>query len=104
MDVRPGGRWRFLCRNEDGSESAFSGTYREVVPPERLTWTIEFEPGPGSVHVEAMTLEDLGQRTRLIITARFETSEDRDGWMGAGMEGGRNETFERLDELLARDA
>jgi hypothetical protein len=55
------------------------------------------------LHVEAMTLEDLGQRTRLITTARFETSEDRDGWMGAG-EGGMNETFERLDELLTRDA
>ena len=36
MDVRPGGAWRFVQRGPDGSEFAFNGEYREIVPPERL--------------------------------------------------------------------
>ena len=35
MDVRPGGSWRFVMRDADGSETGFRGTYREVTPPER---------------------------------------------------------------------
>ena len=36
MDVRPGGAWRFVCRDPQGNEYAFKGTYLEVVPPEKL--------------------------------------------------------------------
>ena len=52
MDVRPGGSWRFIARNADGSESAFRGTYREITPPERIVQTFEWEPMPGHVSVE----------------------------------------------------
>jgi uncharacterized protein YndB with AHSA1/START domain len=41
MDVRPGGSWRFVIRNSDGSETGFRGTYREVAPPERIVQTFE---------------------------------------------------------------
>src|SRR5215207_6059321 len=47
MDVRPGGDWRFVHRNSDGSETAFRGTYREVTPPERIVNTFEWEGMPG---------------------------------------------------------
>ena len=46
MDVRPGGSWRFVFRDADGSESAFRGTYKEVTPPERLVQTFEWEGMP----------------------------------------------------------
>jgi uncharacterized protein YndB with AHSA1/START domain len=105
MDVRAGGDWRFISRDEDGSETAFRGTYREVVAPERIVQTFEWEGMPGHVAVESAELEDLGDgRTRVVTTSLFHTTEERDGMLGSGMETGMNETYERLDELLARQA
>ncbi|HUO71122.1 MAG TPA: SRPBCC family protein [Solirubrobacteraceae bacterium] len=102
MDVRPGGSWRFLVRDREGAETAFRGTYREVTPPERLVQTFEWEGMPGHVSVETATFDDLGERTRLTMTSLFHTTEERDGMLGSGMEGGMNETYIRFDELLAR--
>jgi uncharacterized protein YndB with AHSA1/START domain len=101
MDVSPGGSWRFVSHGADGSETAFRGTYREVVAPERIVQTFEWEGMPGHVSVETATFEDLGDRTRLTTTALFHTTEERDGMLSSGMEGGMNETYARLDALLA---
>jgi uncharacterized protein YndB with AHSA1/START domain len=103
MDVRTGGRWRFLIRNPDGSESGFRGAYREVSAPDRIIQTFEWEGMPGHVSVETATFEDLGDgRTKVTTVSLFHTTEERDGMIASGMEGGMNETYERLDELLAR--
>jgi uncharacterized protein YndB with AHSA1/START domain len=104
MDVRAGGSWRFVARNPDGSETAFRGTYREVTATERIVQTFEWEGMPGHVCVETATFEDLGDRTRVITTSIFHTTEERDGMLGSGMERGMNETYARLDELLAGDS
>jgi uncharacterized protein YndB with AHSA1/START domain len=102
-DVRPGGSWRFVIRNDsDGGENAFRGTYREIVPPERLVLTFEWEGLPGHVSVETAVFEDLGKRTKVITTSLFHTTEERDGTLSSGMERGMNDTYARLDELLAR--
>jgi len=102
MDVRPGGSWRFVFREEDGSEMGFRGTYREVTPPERIVQTFEWEGMPGHVSVETAVFEDLGDRTKVTTTSVFHTTEERDGMLNSGMEGGMNETYQRLDELLER--
>jgi uncharacterized protein YndB with AHSA1/START domain len=103
MDVRQGGSWRFVHRIADGSETAFRGTYREVTPPERIVQTFEWEGMPGHVSVETAEFHDLGDgRTKVVTTSLFHTNEERDGMLSSGMEGGMNETYERLDELLAR--
>jgi uncharacterized protein YndB with AHSA1/START domain len=104
MDVSPGGSWRFVSQDSDGSETAFRGTYREVVAPERIVQTFEWEGLPGHVSVETATFEDLGDRTRLTTTTLFHTTEERDRMLSSGMERGMNETYARLDELLARPA
>jgi uncharacterized protein YndB with AHSA1/START domain len=102
MDVRPGGAWRFVGRDPDGSETAFRGTYREVTPPERIVQTFEWEGMPGHVVVETATFEDLGGRTRVTAHSLFHTSEERDGMLDSGMERGLTETHDRLAELLAQ--
>ena len=63
--------------------------------------TFEWEGMPVHVCVETATFEDLGDRTRVITTSIFHTTEERDGMLGSGMERGVNETYTRLDELLA---
>jgi uncharacterized protein YndB with AHSA1/START domain len=102
MEPRTGGTWRFVVRNSDGSESGFRGTYREVTPPERIVQTFEWEGMPGHVSVETAVFEDLGDRTKVTTLSLFHTTEERDGMLASGMEGGMNETYARLDELLAR--
>ncbi|MEO8688521.1 MAG: SRPBCC family protein [Solirubrobacteraceae bacterium] len=102
MDVRTGGSWRFVMRDADGGETGFRGTYREITPPERIVQTFEWEGMPGHVSVETAVFEDLGDRTKVITTSIFHTTEERDGMLNSGMEGGLNETYARLDELLAR--
>ena len=63
--------------------------------------TFEWEGMPGHVSVETAEFEDLGEQTRVVTTSVFHTAEERDGMLGSGMEGGMNETYQRLDELLA---
>jgi uncharacterized protein YndB with AHSA1/START domain len=102
LDARAGGRWRFVSQDSNGEEAAFRGVYREVVAPERIVWTFEWEGMPGHVSVETAVFEDLGDgRTRVIADTVFHTGAERDGMLDSGMERGMNETFARLDELLA---
>jgi uncharacterized protein YndB with AHSA1/START domain len=100
MDFRPGGAWRFVERAADGSEYGFRGAYRDIVRPERITWTFEFEGAPGHIVVETMTFEDLGGRTRIIGTSVFDTVEDRDEMYNSGMARGASEAYDRLDVVL----
>ncbi len=100
LDLRPGGQWRYIQREADGTEYAFSGEYREVTPPERLVNTFEFEPMPGHVIVDTAVFEDLDGQTKVTVTSVFQSVEDRDGMLASGMEGGANESWDRLGELL----
>ena len=102
MDVRPGGQWRYIQRAPDGTEYAFNGEYREVAPPERLVSTFEFEGMPGHIAIDAAQFDERDGKTTLTVTSTFTTKEERDGMLQSGMEGGANETWDRLAELLAR--
>ena len=99
-DLRPGGSWRIVQRDSGGNEFAFHGEYREIVPPERIVRTFEFEGMPGHVSVETLVLTEQGGKTTLTPTALFDSKEDRDGMIASGMEGGANESMERLAEYL----
>ncbi len=104
MEPRTGGRWRFVDVGQDGSENAFQGAYREVTAPERVVQTFEWEGMAGHVCVETTTFEDIGDgRTKVTTVSLFHTTDERDGMLGA-MEGGVDETYERMDELLAKTA
>ncbi len=105
MDVRPGGQWRFINRDAEGNEYAFHGVYHEVLAPERIIDTFEFEglPETGHVTLETMKLEALpGGRTKLTVQSVFQSVADRDGMLQGGMEEGVNETYDRLADLLKK--
>jgi len=90
MDVRPGGKWRF-----DTGHGVVEGEFREVDPPERLVQTFQN-------HLQTLEFEDLGERTKLTQTMRFETTEQRDTTMQYGVEEGAKDGFARVDEVLQR--
>lgn len=102
FDLRPGGRWRMRNIAPDGGEHAFRGEFREVTPPERIVWTFEYEPLPGHVSVETLTLSARDGRTLLIVDDVFSSAEDLEAMLESGMESGATESYERLDDLLAR--
>ncbi len=102
MDVEPGGSWRFVVRQQDGDETAFRGTFKELDPPELSVRTFEWEGMPGHVLLETTVFEDLGGSTKVTTTMLFDTTEERDGMRASGMERGVSETYARLDELFAR--
>ncbi len=104
MDVRPGGAWRFVQRDAEGHEYAFHGVYREIAPPERVVWTFEFEGMPGHVSVETATFEEEAGKTTFTSTSVLPSVEDRDGMLQSGMEAGATESYDRLAELLEREA
>ncbi|MBA2597629.1 MAG: SRPBCC family protein [Chloroflexia bacterium] len=101
MDVRPGGTWRFVHRDQDGAEYGFHGEYREVVPPERLVSTFEFEGMPGHVLVDTATFTEVDGKTKVTVTSLFASGEDLQGMMDSGMEAGARESWDRLAELLS---
>jgi len=100
VDFRPGGAWRMVERDSEGQEWGFRGEVREVAPPERIVQTFEFEGMPGHISVETMNLEDLGGRTRITVTSRFASVEDRNGMLQSGMEQGAGESYDRLEAYL----
>jgi uncharacterized protein YndB with AHSA1/START domain len=101
MDARPGGKWRMRNIAADGGEHAFRGEFREFVPSERVVWTFEYEPLPGHISVETMTLTERDGRTLLTVRDEFASKDDLDGMVNSGMESGARESYERLDEVLA---
>jgi uncharacterized protein YndB with AHSA1/START domain len=101
IDFRPGGTWRIVHRGPgDEGDQGFHGEYREIVPPERIVWTFEWEGLPGHVSVETLTLEEEDGKTTVTATSVYDTVEDRDGMLQSGMESGASEAFDRLDEYL----
>jgi uncharacterized protein YndB with AHSA1/START domain len=102
MDVRPNGRWRYVQRDADGSEFAFRGVYQEVVPPERLAYTFEFEGMPGHVVRETISFDELDGKTKLTSTSVYETLADLEGMLQSGAEAGAEITWDRLADLIGR--
>ena len=100
LDFRPGGKWRYVVRKPDGVEEAFRGEIREIVPNERVVQTFEYEPMPGFVSVETLTLVEQNGKTIYTVRSLFNSVEERDGMLQSGMEGGMNETLDRLEEYL----
>jgi uncharacterized protein YndB with AHSA1/START domain len=100
-ELRRGGSWRFVERAPDGQEYGFHGVVHDVVEPERLVQTFEFEGMPGHVSLESTTLEERDGRTLYTSVSVFQSVEDRDGMVGSGMEYGLRQSMDALDEVLA---
>jgi len=101
MDVRPGGRWRFINRSAEGQEFGFHGVYHDVRAPERIVQTNEFEGMAGHVGLETGTLTEKDGKTTFESVALFQSVEDRDMNVANGMEWGARETYQRLEEVIA---
>lgn len=109
LDLRPGGSSRYVMVGPDGTEYPVKGVFREVVPPERIVSTDEFDEGfeqvttadlPQGIVVTAL-FEDLGDQTQLTLRIEHATAEDRRKHEEMGVVAGWNSSFDCLDDFLA---
>jgi uncharacterized protein YndB with AHSA1/START domain len=100
IDLRVGGRWRFVNRHPHG-EAAFHGEYREITAPSRLVFTEIFEEFPDAVSVVTTDLAEESGKTRMTATVRYPSKQVRDMVMQSGMSTGAGISYDRLDDLVA---
>jgi uncharacterized protein YndB with AHSA1/START domain len=104
IDLRVGGKWRFLMKGEEG-EMGMYGEYRVIERPGRLIQTENFEgemfEAMGGGTLNTLLLEEVdADTTRMIATAVYKSKEARDGVLQFPMAEGAEDSFKRLDELL----
>ncbi len=107
IDLRVGGAFRMQMRGPDGTMYPCTGIYREIVPPERIVYVgtpdgIGCGAGIPPRATVTMTFEEAGGYTTLTIDTRLHSMADRDAAIATGFREGWNDSFDRLDELLAR--
>jgi uncharacterized protein YndB with AHSA1/START domain len=104
VDLRVGGRWRYVMEANHGFEVAFHGEYREIVPPERLVNTEAFEgiPDPdGNAALSILTLTEKDGRTYVEMLIEHHDQAGRDAHINSGMEGGMQESLNALELVAA---
>ena len=104
MDLRPGGKWRYVMVTDDGVEVGFHGEYREIVPNERIVSTEMFEGVPDDVYpenetVNTTTFTEVDGRTRLEILVDAPSKEVRDAIIESGMEEGLQDALDLLEQM-----
>jgi uncharacterized protein YndB with AHSA1/START domain len=100
VDLRVGGKWRYVMTANGGFEVGFHGEYREVVPDERIVATETFEAMPeGGEAVSTVTFGEENGRTTLKNLSEYPSKEIRDAVINSGMEGGMQESMDHLEQV-----
>jgi uncharacterized protein YndB with AHSA1/START domain len=99
LDLRVGGKWRYVWRKGDGSEMTLTGVVKEVMPPEKLVMTESWgEPWPETLNT--LVLKEEAGQTHVTLTVTYPTKEARDAALKTGASDGMDQGFARLDKLL----
>ena len=109
VDVRTGGKYRWLWRTDDGSqESGFFGEYSEVEAPARMVAAEYYDPGTmgGAMDANSPTINhtsftEKNGVTTLVTLLKYVSKEARDAAISTGMTDGMEVSFQRLDTLVA---
>jgi uncharacterized protein YndB with AHSA1/START domain len=102
LDPRHGGRWRYTQTDGRGVGHSFHGLFHGDPTPERIVQTYEFEDQPGRVYLNTITLEPRAHRTLLRQNTVFQSVEDRDSYVRAGMESGVGAAMANLEALVTK--
>ncbi len=107
IDLRVGGRWRYVAVTDDGMEVAFHGEYREIVPNELLVSTEVYEgawqgaDGPEQGTLNTATFVEQDGRTTLTILVEAPSKEIRDAIIESGMEAGMQDALDLLEQVAS---
>ena len=99
VDLRIGGRWRYVMTANGGFEVGFHGEYREIIPNERIVSTEIFEGAPDAEAVVEHTFTETNGRTTLTMLMQLPSRAVRDTIIDSGMEGGLQEAMDHLEQV-----
>jgi uncharacterized protein YndB with AHSA1/START domain len=104
IDLRVGGKWRWVMITDRGFEVAFHGEYREIVPDERLVYTEVFEGAPlaedgEEAALNTLTLREENGRTFATILTTTRTKAVRDMIISSGMEAGMQDALDLVEQV-----
>ena len=102
IDLRVGGRWRYVMVTREGFEVAFHGEFREIVPNERIVNTEVYEgaeAGDAEPPLNIVTFTEVDGRTTLEVLMQCGTKEVRDAIIESGMEAGMQEAMDLLEQV-----
>jgi len=97
-DVRVGGKWRYVS-TYPGGVVEFYGVYREISPPDRLVFTEIYAPFPDGESICTVVLTEEQGKTRMTLTAEYDSLATRDMVLKSGMEKGAALGYDRLEEV-----
>ena len=102
IDLRVGGRYRYVWRGPNGEDMGMGGVFREIVRPERIVTNELFdEDWTGGETLVTTVFTEGGGRTRATLTVLYASKEAREGALATGMADGMESSFQHLDALLA---
>jgi len=99
IDLRVGGKWRYVMIANGDVEVGFHGEYREIVPNERIVSTEVYEGMPDAAALDTLTLTEADGRATLTILVQHETKEHRDAHIESGMEDGLQDALDLLEQV-----
>ena len=99
IDLRVGGKWRYVMIASEGFEVGFHGEYREIVPEERLVSTEVYEGMPEGEALDTLTLTESDGRTTLTLLVEHSSKEHRDAHINSGMEDGLQDALDLLEQV-----
>jgi uncharacterized protein YndB with AHSA1/START domain len=101
IDLRVGGRYHYVWKNDDGKQFGFRGEYREIAAPNRIVHLERPDGAPeGGDALCTLALAEKGARTTLTYTIRFPSREVRDQVLKTGMTDGMAQTYDQLETML----
>jgi len=105
IDLRVGGKWRYVMVADNGSEVGFHGEYLEVVSNERLVSTEVYEGLPEGVSdedartINTATFTEADGRTLVTLLVQAPSKVARDAIIDSGMEAGLQDALDLLEQV-----
>jgi len=105
IDLRVGGKWRYVMVADGGIEVGFHGEYRELVSNERIVSTEVYEGLPEGVSeaegatVNTATFTEADGCTTLTILVQATSKVSRDAIIDSGMEAGMQDAMDLLEQV-----
>jgi uncharacterized protein YndB with AHSA1/START domain len=102
VDLRVGGKYRYVWRMEPDTEMGMGGVHREIVVPERVVCTQVFDQDwTGGEAVGTLVLTERAGKTTMTNTVRYNSPQAREAVLRTPMESGMAAGYDKLDKALA---
>jgi uncharacterized protein YndB with AHSA1/START domain len=100
IDLRPGGKWRYVYEGPDDAGFSMSGEYREIKRPERLVHTETMNEAPVATLNELTIRGEERGRTVIRVVVTYPSKEFREAVVATGMMDGWAQSYDRLEKYL----